>query len=233
MVKSYGYFFMIGLLIFSLSACNLQPSDNDTKNPYENGDNTNDNNDDEPMLESGWYLVDSYFSLPDTLSYTHQTMSGEQGITTLTFLSETEGHVHLEIHTRWDGYHGNATTYLGEGEYLWEVPQTFVPPGGRARFNMSVNPISTGMNLKIVGHHTHPYEGSMDSVIFSAGLPNDPEEWHAYYIEGTTIETIMTRAFPHGQNNEKISIRIYLFNGSMGDIYWYYTYQWNEGHSND
>lgn len=157
-------------------------------------------------------------------------MNHETGMTILTFLDDTEGYLHLNVHSHWtQGHHNNATTFLGDGIYHWEPPQDALKVGERITLSMRVEPLSPGMNLSMVGYQSRPYERAESDPFFAYYMSNSPSTTNLYYIRTEVVETLYSRLLEEGNEGDYIAIRITLINGLMSDIYWYYIYQWVEG----
>ncbi len=232
MYRRFMFSFLLVTMFLMVSACGEAFEDQSDTERQPNHDTNNNGEDDATptVRQRGWHLVDSFLSTPDALSYESQTMQGETGITILTFFDETEGHVHLNVHSHWtQGFHNNATTFLGDGIYHWTPPEAYLGVGERFTISMRVEPLSSGMNLMLVGYSSWPFKDSVEEAFFANYLTSSPENTTLYYIRTLETETLYSRALGEGEVGDYIAMRITLYNGLMSGIYWYYVYQWVEG----
>jgi len=217
---------MLFLLLVMLSACV------DSSNPIDKPTDTITKSDPTtilPVKKTGWHLIDSYFQTPDSLSYVSSTMNAEKMLTSLTFLDETEGAVRLFIEIRWtEGFHGNQVIQNLEGIYHWYLSSTFIQAGESLGLIMKIENLIQNTSYFATATHTFIYQNEKVASDHIYPLNEEGIGSNYAYVRANEYQTIKTRPFAKGEVGDKISVRISLGNGLLGDIYWFYTFEWQD-----
>ncbi len=221
--------FMVVILLVMLSAC--------TRSNVETSNETKQNVEPtriEPIKETGWHLIESYFQIPDSLSYVSSTLNGERMLTSLTFLDESEGHLKLFIEIRWtEGFHGNRVIRVYEGIYHWRLDKEVIKAGERLGLIMRIENLMPDTAYFATATHTFIYQNEKQSGDHIYPLNEEGKGFTYFYVREKEDQTLKTREWAKGETGDKISLRISFGNGLLGDIYWFYTFEWQDHDQDD